>query len=166
MHTSTTESILQWPHLKAFSSLHTNYVPTFQLEKSQPSLVIKKTVSYPYLTAEDTTAILDSFSHHVNFWYPTLSQSQLQQIRLSFGCSVPDEDSVAACLGLLTMALGCASQVTASLNTESGLSDTQLQNRLLKRRIGDSYFQGALKMIHLAHLEISSEATQCLFFVS
>lgn len=166
MHTSTTESILQWPHLRSFSSLHASYIPTFQLEKSRPPLSIKKTVSYPYVATGDVSAILDAFGRNVNFWYPTMSQRQLHQIRCSFELGVPDDDSVSACLGLLTMALGCASQVTEGLNTESGFSEEQIQNRLLKRRIGDSYFQGALKMIHLAHLEISSEATQCLFFVS
>ncbi|KAH7231536.1 hypothetical protein B0J15DRAFT_530525 [Fusarium solani] len=166
MHTSTTESILQWPHFDNFPSLRANYVPIFRLEQSQPALVTKRATTSPYVTTDDVSAILDSFGHHVNFWYPTMSQHQLRHIRSNFQHGVPDEDSVETCLGLLTMALGCASQTTEGLNQGRSLTEDELQRRLLKRKIGDAYFEAALKKIHVAHLQVSSEATQCLLFVA
>lgn len=166
MHTSTTESVLQWPHFDVFPSLRTHHVSIFHLEQSRPALTIQPNVMFPYVTTEETGGILAAFEANVNLWYPTISQGQLQGMRTMLTYGAMAEDSVDACLTLLTMALGCAGQVTTGLVAGSELTEEEVARRQVKRRMGDSYFESALKKIHVAHLHVSSTATQCLFFVA
>lgn len=126
---------------------------------------MRPTVVYPYVAAEDIDNILDSFEHNANFWYPTLSQSQLDKSRAMLKSEGPIDDSLDACLALLTMALGCASQVTTGLTENERLTDQEARRRVSKRKMGDLYFDSALKKLHVAHLSVTSTATQCLFFV-
>lgn len=167
-HTSTTESLLQWPHFDVFPSLRDDYVSIFQLEQSRPPVRMRTSTMYPYVTAEDVDSIVDSFEHAVNFWYPTMSQKQLKKTRTIVTDGVFDEDGPSTCLALLTMALGCASQVTAGLTTNAGnLSEEEGRKRRASRRaMGDVYFDGVLKKLHFAHTHVSSTATHCLFFVA
>ena len=79
---------------------------------------------------------------------------------------VPAEDTVHCCLCLLTLALGCASQSVAGLRFATDSEDGEKEKRLRKRKMGDVYFQLALKKIHVAHLQVDSETTQCLFFAA
>ncbi|POR38837.1 Uncharacterized protein TPAR_00966 [Tolypocladium paradoxum] len=166
MHTSTTESVLQWHHFDVFPSLRNDYTPIFQLEQSRPPLSMKLATAYPYVTAEDVDAVLASFQRSVNFWYPTMSRSQLDRIRAVLNAGVTAEDSIEACLALLTMALGCASQVTAGLGASAELSDQEKRWRTSRRQMGDVYFDAALKRAYIAHLSVSSVSAQCLFFVA
>ncbi len=76
------------------------------------------------------------------------------------------DDSVDSCLALLIMALGCASQAVGLLFKNTGLSVEDLDYQQSQRRLAEVYFDGVLKRLHTAHLEISTEATQCLFFVA
>ena len=166
MHTSTTQSILQWPHFDVFPSLRAYDISIFHLEQKRDQLTTRSNLIYPYIAMEDIDSILDSFEHSINSWYPTMSQSQLHKIRAMLNSGVPPDDSVDGCITLLTMALGCANQVTAGLATGPFLTQSEERRRILKRKMGDIYFQSALKMIYVAHLDISSTATQCLFFVA
>jgi hypothetical protein len=166
MHTSTTESILQWPHFDTFPSLRNGYESIFQLEQSRPPLAMRQTVVYPYVAFEDVDAILDSFGRNANFWYPTMSQSQLDRSRAMLKSDDPIDVSLDACLALLTMALGCAGLVTAGLADGESLTDAEARRRISKRKMGDLYFDSALKKLHVAHLSVTSTAAQCLFFTA
>ncbi|KND92834.1 hypothetical protein TOPH_02821 [Tolypocladium ophioglossoides CBS 100239] len=166
MHTSTTESVLQWHHFDVFPSLRNDYTPIFQLEQSRPPLSMKLATAHPYVTAEDVDAVLASFQRSVNFWYPTMSRSQLDRTRAVLNSGVTAEDSIEACLALLTMALGCASQVTADLDESAELSDQEKRRRTSRRQMGNVYFDAALKRAYIAHLSVSSVSAQCLFFVA
>ncbi|KAI5458541.1 hypothetical protein BGZ63DRAFT_391585 [Mariannaea sp. PMI_226] len=167
MHTSTTESLLQWPHFDPYPSLRTDHTSIFHLEQSRSPLKMRPTTMYPYVAMEEIDSILDSFQHNVNFWYPTMSQSQIQKIRSTMESGVPPEDTVDACLTLLTLALGCASQIISGLRRDADtLSEDEIRKRLLKRNLADIYFESALRKMHAAHLSVNSEATQCLFFAA
>lgn len=68
------------------------------------------------MTEEEVDSILGAFEHAVNFWYPTTSRDQLQDARTMItNGNFDDDDGLRVCLALLTMALGCASKVTAGL---------------------------------------------------
>lgn len=175
MHTSTTESILQWPHFDAFPSLRAGHVPIFHLERSRPALLLltRSGVACPMAGPSEVDAMLVAFQTGVNFWYPTMSQAQVERVRaaasLDAGILWGDEDSVEACLALLTLALGCAGQAARG---RPGSGDAEAEGegevrwRLLRRRVGDMYFENALKKMHVAHLHVTSEAIQCLFFAA
>ncbi len=111
MHTSTTESVLQWHHFDAFPTLGRDYVPIFQLEQCRTPIRTGHTSVYLYTKPEDVEEILLSFEQTVNFWYPTMSRTQIHNARMIM-TTVPtatlEDDSVHICLALLTMALGCA----------------------------------------------------------
>ena len=165
MHTSTTEYVLQWHHFDVFPSLRNDYMPIFQLEQSRFSLPIKPSAMYPYVTPDDVQSILDSFQHNINFWYPTLSQRQIERTKTLLNSGVTLEDSVDACLALLAMALGCASQVTAGLDIRGSIPDQESAWRVSRRQMGDVFFDAALKKAYVAHLDVTSTSAQCLFFV-
>mgnify|MGYP004726301551 CR=1 FL=1 len=120
----------------------------------------------PYVDAEDIVAILEAFERNVNFWYPSMSQAQLVEIRAILQNGMPAEDTVHSCLCLLTLALGCASQAAEDLRFVSEPDVTEKEKRVRKRKLGDIYFQLALKKLHVAHLQVDSESTQCLFFTA
>ncbi|KAJ0314265.1 hypothetical protein Brms1b_007040, partial [Colletotrichum noveboracense] len=166
MHTSTTESILQWPHFEAFPSMKDDYVSIFHLEQSRPVVKTRSTVMYPYVTAEEIDGIIASFELTINFWYPTMSCGQLAQVRKLISDGIPEEDSILVCLALLTMALGCAGQVTAGLTTGTTLSEEERKRRLARRAMGDMYFDSVLKKLHVVHTNVGSTATHCLFFTA
>lgn len=166
MHTSTTESVLQWHHFDGFPSLRNDYTPIFQLEQTRPALSMKVATVHPYVTAEDVDSILNSFQRSVNFWYPTMSQSQLDRIRSVLNSGVTSEDSIEASISLLTMALGCANQATSALDNNAELSGQEKRWRTSRRQMGDVYFDAALKKAYNAHLTVSSVSAQCLFFVA
>ena len=166
MHTSTTESVLQWHHFDVFPSLRDDYKSIFHLEHSRSSLKLSSSTPFPYLHHDDLSSILESFEHNVNFWYPTVSQRQLEIIHSILATGAPTDNSVQTCLALLVMALGCASQVTSNLTSAESFSAEETRRRGTRRHMGDIYFEGALKKLYVAHLTLSSTATQCLFFVA
>ncbi|KAK0730928.1 hypothetical protein B0H67DRAFT_563292 [Lasiosphaeris hirsuta] len=166
-HTSTTEAVLNWPHFDVFPSLRHDYVSIFQLEQSRPPMRTRAATMYPYVTAEDVDGILQSFEHAVNFWYPTMSRGQLEQMRMIITSGAFDEDGPHTCLGLLTMALGCASEAISGLTLGAAmLSDEERKKRAGRRAMGDIYFDSALKKLYVAHTGVSSTATHCLFFAA
>lgn len=168
MHISTTESILQWPHFDVFPSLREDVKPIFSLEQGRPPMVISQNPMYPYVDTETVNGILDAFQRNVNFWYPTLSQGQMERVKEVLERGVPGDESVLCCLALLIMALGCVSQAATSLRAAetNGEVDEEKQWRIRRARMGDAYFQLALKKLHIVHLDVTSESTQCLFFTT
>ncbi|GJC90783.1 echinocandin B biosynthetic cluster transcription factor ecdB [Colletotrichum liriopes] len=166
MHTSTTESVLQWPHFDAYSTMRDGYVPIFHLEQSRPAVKTRSTSMYPYVTSEDIEGIVGSFEHTINFWYPTMSRGQLDQVRNLISDGIPEEDSILVCLALLTMALGCVSQVTAGLASGAVLNEEERKRRAARKAMGDMYFDSVLKKLHVVHTNVGSTATHCLFFTA
>lgn len=170
MHTSNTEAVIQWPHLNNFPSLRNDYTPVFELEQCRQPLTAKPTTVLPFVDSQDVDATLDAFERNINFWYPTMSLDQLETTREILNSGHGSEDTSETCLALLTMALGCASQVTQGLAAASATSDfekeAERRNRASRRRLGDLYFENALKRLYVAHTGVSSTATQCLFFVA
>lgn len=170
MHTSTTESVLQWPHFDVFPSLRNGYVSIFELEQSRPPVKMRPTsIMYPFVSNEEMDATLEAFQNNVNFWYPTMSRHQLDKVRLvvkCFSAGVAEDHTVESCLAHLTMALGCASQTVAGLISKAPLADEDLKRRAQRREMGDLYFDHALRRLHVAHMDVSSVATQCLFFTA
>ncbi|KAK2474374.1 hypothetical protein H9L39_14334 [Fusarium oxysporum f. sp. albedinis] len=166
MHTSTTESILQWPHFDVFPLLRHDGDSIFYLEQARPPLAVASNPMYPYVDAEDITSMLEAFERNINFWYPSMSQEQLGNLRATLQTGMPSEDTVHSCLCLLTLALGCASQAAEDLRFTAEPDAAEKDRRLRKRKLGDIYFQLALKKLHVAHLQVDSESTQCLFFTA
>lgn len=169
MHTSTTESVLQWPHFDVFPSLRRDYTSIFELEQSRPPVPVRPaSIVYPFVSDQETDAILAAFQNNVNFWYPTLTRQQLDSVRLVTRCfrqaGVAEEYTVQSCLALMVLALGCASQTIAGLASAGGLSDDELRRRSKQRGMGDVYFEHALKRLHVVHMDLGSASTQCLFF--
>lgn len=170
MHTSTTESVLQWPHFDVFPSLRNDYVSIFELEQARPPVKMRATsILCPFVSDEDMEAILEAFQGNANFWYPTLSRHQLDKVRLMVKCfnaGTADQPTVESCLAHLVMALGCASQTVAGLISGASFTEEEMKRRAQRREMGDLYFDHALRRLHVAHMEVGSVATQCLFFTA
>ncbi|KAH8645821.1 hypothetical protein BX600DRAFT_478032 [Xylariales sp. PMI_506] len=170
LHTSTTESILAWSYFDAFPSIRQNYVSIFQLEQSRPRLQMRSSLMYPYLSGAELETILNSFQDAVNFWYPTLSLTQLDHVRLlvSHGLHEGTDDPVAACCAQLVMALGCASEVVHGLVQNEDVVPTQedIRAKNARRAMGELYFDGAMRSLHAVHAEMSCAAVQSLFFTA
>lgn len=181
MHTSTTEDVLQWPHFDVFPSLRHDYVTIFHLEQSRPPFRTRPTSMCPYASPQEVDAVLAAFERGVNFWYPTLSRAQLKSVRsvMLLDSSSSGEEEVfeggggssssgetRRCLALLTMALGCASQVIGGLAEGGAVAEGEWERRRARREVGDRYFDCVMRMLHVAHTDISPAATHCLLFVA
>jgi hypothetical protein len=165
MHTSTTESVLQWPSFIDYPSLRRIYVSVFILEQSRAPILMKPSIMIPYVSSADIEHIISSFEHTINFWYPTVSQMKLKEARALVSSGKVD-DSTSSCLAFLIMALGCASQVTSGLVPEMNLSKEDMDYRTSRKSLADMYMDGVLKSLHLVHMEMSATSVQCLFLAA
>ncbi|ETS85922.1 hypothetical protein PFICI_03947 [Pestalotiopsis fici W106-1] len=169
LHNSTTESILSWSHLDAFPTIRQNYTSIFQLEQSRTPLATRSNTMYPYISPVDLDAILDTFQRTVNFWYPVLSLSQLDSTRnLVVQNLLESTDLVTSCCAQLVMALGCAGEVVTGLvhSEDTAPSRDEVDFRRARKAMGDLYFDGALRAMHMVHSEMSCMAVQSLFFAA
>lgn len=171
MHTSTTESVLQWPHFDGFPSLRHDYAPIFHLEQSRPAFRTRPMSMCPYAPAGEVDSVLDAFEHGVNFWYPTVSRAQVRSVRLVMvdsggGSGEGEGGETQRCLALLTMALGCASQVIGGLAEGVAMGEGEWERRRARREVGDRYFDCVMRMLHVAHTDVSPAAAHCLLFVA
>ncbi|KAK9776135.1 putative C6 zinc finger domain-containing protein [Seiridium cardinale] len=169
LHTSTTESILSWSYFDAFPSIRQNYTSIFQLEQSRPSLLMRTNSMYPYLSPVDLDAILNSFQGAVNFWYPILSLSQLENTRSLVAQGLLEStDLVGSCCAQLIMALGCAGEVVRGLvySEDTITNREEVEFRRARKAMGDLYFDGALRAMHMVHSEMSCMAVQSVFFAA
>lgn len=137
----------------------------FHLEHTRPPIAMKASTMYPYVNSADIDDIVKSFEHSVNFWYPTLSRSNLDAAQSRI-CAGAVDDSTSSCLAFLIMALGCASQTTSGLATGSVLTKEEAEYHASRRAMADMYMDGVLKRLHVVHMEMSATATQCLFFIA
>ncbi|KAH8199777.1 hypothetical protein TruAng_006058 [Truncatella angustata] len=139
------------------------------LEQSRPSLLMRSNSMYPYLSPVDLDAILDSFQRTVNFWYPVLSRTQLENTRLLVSQGLLEStDLVASCCAQLVMALGCAGDVVGSLvhSEDTSANREEVEFRRARKAMGELYFDGALRAMHMVHSEMSCMAVQSLFFAA
>ncbi|KAL4765320.1 fungal specific transcription factor domain-containing protein [Aspergillus foveolatus] len=164
-HSSTTESILAWPHFKDLQTLRRNYRGSvFQLESQRAPLRNRSSVVLPYMGQEELDCLLDSFEQNVNFWYPTLSQATRTEVEVRVLSNSLEED-VDSCLALLVMALGCASELVRCATTDR--PDTPDAEKLRRwQLLSGLYFDIAFKKIYLAQAESCTEAVQCLFYTA
>ncbi|KAF2836365.1 putative C6 transcription factor [Patellaria atrata CBS 101060] len=168
LQTCTTQEILTWPHFNQFPSLQPESRSVdliFQLESSRPQLPERTSFIYPYATTAEIDKILDAFQRNVNFWYPTMSLTRLMELRtrLISGGLNSNTDS---CLALLVMALGCASGLVESECDYASCSNNMSDIRRPHRIMSEVYFDGAMKMIHRAFMDMTTDAAQCLFFAA
>ncbi|KAI1082525.1 putative C6 transcription factor [Whalleya microplaca] len=169
LHTSTTESILSWSYFDAFPSLRQNYVSIFQLEQSRSRLPIRMNSMDPYLSSVDLDSVLSAFQQGVNFWYPTLSLTQLDAVRTVVAQGLLDStDPTSSCCAQLVMALGCASDVASGLMGREDVPASREEGEYnsARRTMADVYFDGAIKMMPTAHTDMTCTAVQCLFFTA
>jgi hypothetical protein len=164
-HTSTTESVLHWPHFDVFLSLRQNYVSVFNIEQCRSPILGRPTSMFPYVGSEDLTQIILSFQYNVNFWYPTVSYAKTNDLRLIVTEGNVSNDTP-SCLALMVLALGCASQSVERMYDGNKLNSIDMGYQKSRRSMAEMYFDGVLKKIHVAHMEMSTAATQSLFHVA
>ncbi|KAH8697870.1 putative C6 transcription factor [Talaromyces proteolyticus] len=165
-HSSTTESILTWPHLQDFHALRQNYSGSvFHLESLRPPLKHRTAGIVPYASKSEVECILQSFERNINFWYPTLSRATAIMVQQQILSNNLDED-ISSCLSILVMALGCASELVHSATVDTIEKSTYSEQRDRWQLISALYFDYAFKRIHLAQAECTTEAVQCLFFTA
>jgi hypothetical protein len=165
-HTSATESILKWPNFDAYPSLRFQEdTSIFHLEHLRLPIPEKPAIMYPYVSNDVVGCIIDAFQRNINFWYPTMSEDKRIDLEAKIVAGNLDQ-SCHSCLALLLMALGCAcdSIATVFIGDEVDLEDSDYQRQ--RRAMGEMYFDGAMKRLHFAHVEICVEAAQCLLFVA
>lgn len=163
-HTSATESVLAWPHFDEFPSLRQTYRPIFQLEQLRAPLVTRPSEVTPYLSGDEIRQIIQSFQSSVNFIYPTMTRDKLEAIQTRMMNSNIDY-SIESCLALLVMALGCAGQCVSLLFNNPNLGPAEKAWQQSRRGLAEMFFDSVLKRLHVAHLYVSQESTQCLFFI-
>jgi hypothetical protein len=145
-HSSTTESILRWPIFDAVPGLRVEQTSSiFTLENLRQNIPVRRLV-HPYTSPQDADRLLHSFQRTVNFVYPVVSLKDLTECR-SRVVSGEMDDSLASCLALLVMALGCAAEVTF-------------------RSLSSVYFDAAIRQIHNAYMEISTRSAQSLMLAA
>ena len=164
-HTSTTESVLHWPHFDVFPSLRQNYVSVFNIEQSRSPVSERATSMFPYVGSEDLRDVILSFQYNVNFWYPTMSHAKIIDLRLIITEGNIGNDTL-SCVALMVLALGCASQSVEKMYDGDDLDSMDVDYQKSRRSMSEMYFDGVLKKIHIAHMEMSTAATQLLFYVA
>lgn len=154
-HLSSTESLLKWPIFLDQPSIREEVSKSLlSMEYSRSPFKNARYAIFPSVSMSEVRAMVSIFQQTYNFWFPTMSLDNLKSIQLRISHEDLDPSSQ-SCLALLVMALGC---IGASVMDES-ISDDESQK--LKQR-GSAWFNAAMKMLHLAHIEMSVEACQCL----
>ncbi|KAL2832617.1 hypothetical protein BDW59DRAFT_139484 [Aspergillus cavernicola] len=165
-HSSTTESILAWPHFKESHALRQNYRGSvFHLESLRAPFKHRSSGILPYVSKAEVDRILHSFERNINFWYPTLSRATSTEVEMQVLSNSLDEGTN-ACLALLVMALGCASELIHSVAADSRADPIELEQQHRWQLMSGLYFDLAFRKIHLAQAECTTEAVQCLFFTA
>ncbi|PPJ52282.1 hypothetical protein CBER1_09561 [Cercospora berteroae] len=163
-HTSTTESVLAWPFFDVFPGLRTHYQQIFTIEQQRRRYPSRPAQPPPSLKPNEVSAAVQAFQATINFSYPTVTTNQLADVEHRV-LEREIDDSIETRLALIVMALGCASQVVDGLaNTGSTFSeDSQVQRSQV---LAHTYFELYLQGLSGVHLEVSTTATQCLFFTA
>ncbi|KAJ5153549.1 uncharacterized protein N7482_010027 [Penicillium canariense] len=158
-HLSSAESLLKWPvFLDHPSILEETESSLLLLEHRRSSFRSKPYAMVPSVDLSEVKSIVSVFQQTYNFWFPTISLDDLNSLELRIHQQNLDP-SCQSCLALLVMSLGC---VGASVIDEGG---SKYPSRQLKLQ-GELWFTAAMKMLHLAHIEISVQACQCLLLTA
>jgi hypothetical protein len=154
-HLSSTESLLKWPIFLDQPSIREEVDKSFlSSEYSRSPFQNARYAIFPSVSMSKVKAMVSIFQQTYNFWFPTISLDDLKSIQLKI--SHEDlEPSSQSCRALLVMALGC---IGASVIDE-GIPIDESQEL---KQWGSAWFSAAMKMLHLAHIEMSVEACQCL----
>jgi hypothetical protein len=183
LHTSTTESVLAWPHFECYPDLrHADLniaISIFDMEQARPPpQSLPCPTEFPLVTDDEMADIASAFVSSVNLWYPVLSKTRLDDVvaRISQGLLTDDCN---CCLASLVMALGCASHnITSAIDRQherqgtklpqyhNNTLDTSVQNSSRAERLRDVYFACALSRIHVAYREMTPSALLCLLFTA
>lgn len=162
-HTSSTEAVIAWSVFDSISALRIQQGGSiFGLENSRPRLVSPRH-DRPHASEQDVDHILYAFQGTVNFSYPVVSLQDLTSCRSKF-ISGDLDDSLASCVTLLVMALGCAAETVSELLPQENRPDFHLSPRY--RHWSQVYFDAALKQLHYAYCEISTGSAQCLMLAA
>ncbi|CRL30772.1 Transcription factor, fungi [Penicillium camemberti] len=155
-HLSSAESLLKWNMFSDHPSILEEAQSSFlSLEYGRPSFPSKLYGIVPSAGLSDVKNMVGVFQRTYNFWFPTISLDELKSLQLRIW-QENLEPSCQSCLALLVMALGC---VGASVIDEEDSSESKSQQLKLQ---GESWFTAAMKMLHLAQIEMNMEACQCL----
>lgn len=155
-HLSSAESLLKWNMFSDHPSILEEAQSSFlSLEYGRPSFPSKLYDIVPSAGLSDVKNMVGVFQRTYNFWFPTISLDELKSLQLRIW-QENLEPSCQSCLALLVMALGC---VGASVIDEEDSSESKSQQLKLQ---GESWFTAAMKMLHLAQIEMNMEACQCL----
>ncbi|KAJ5418114.1 uncharacterized protein N7487_001664 [Penicillium crustosum] len=155
-HLSSAESLLKWNMFSDHPSILEEAQSSFlSLEYGRPSFPSKLYGIVPSAGLSDVKNMVGVFQRTYNFWFPTISLDELESLQLRIW-QENLEPSCQSCLALLVMALGC---VGASVIDEEDSSESKSQQLKLQ---GESWFTAAMKMLHLAQIEMNMEACQCL----
>lgn len=82
------------------------------------------------------------------------------QLKISSGCLEP---SCQSCLALLVMALGCVGSLFVNDHADSVEISSTCDKNQERKNMAEACFDGAMKMLYMAHSEMNIEASQCLF---
>ena len=153
-HTSATEAVLSWPNFEQFPALTEHSTSIFHLEHRRSPLAQRPTLTYPFVNQYDVDRFIEAFRDKPNFWYPTVSLQQLSDIRITVQHGRFQYDTQ-SCLALLVMSLGAVS-----------ITSSGEQHSKAELDIGATYFDAAVKMLHVAHMEQTADAALCLFLAA
>ncbi|KAJ5229940.1 hypothetical protein N7489_010648 [Penicillium chrysogenum] len=155
-HLSSAESLLRWSVFRDHPSILNEAESSFlSLEYGRPSFQSKLYGIFPSVGLSEVKDMVGIFQRTYNFWFPTISLDDLKSLQLRIW-QENLEPSCQSCLALLVMALGC---VGASVTDQEDSSESRSEQLKLQ---GASWFTAAMKMLHLAHIEMNVEACQCL----
>ncbi|KAF9894145.1 hypothetical protein FE257_009118 [Aspergillus nanangensis] len=165
-HASTTECILAWPHFKEFHALREDHgFSVFALETNRAPFMPRPSTVHPYASKGEIETIIHSFQRSINYWYPTMSLAVVEDLQRQATAGTYDE-STKSCLALLTIALGCASDLVGSFSLDESAEPVELEHRTQRRAMGELHFDCAFKKVYLAQAHCTTEAVQCLFFTA
>ncbi|CAI7583734.1 unnamed protein product [Penicillium bialowiezense] len=154
-HLSSAESLLKWSVFLDHPSILNETESSFlSLEYGRTPLRSNLYAIFPSLELSEIKSMMTVFQQTYNFWFPTMSLNDLKSVEVRIYQQSLDP-SCQSCLALLVMALSC---VGASVVKEE-MPEHESQQLKLQ---GASWFTAAMKMLHLAHIDMSVEACQCL----
>lgn len=154
-HLSSAESLLKWSVFLDHPSILNETESSFlSLEYGRTPLRSNLYAIFPSLELSEIKSMMTVFQQTYNFWFPTMSLNDLKSVEVRI-YQQSLEPSCQSCLALLVMALSC---VGASVVKEE-MPEHESQQLKLQ---GASWFTAAMKMLHLAHIDMSVEACQCL----
>ncbi|QUC19843.1 uncharacterized protein UV8b_04084 [Ustilaginoidea virens] len=130
MRTFTMKCVLPW---HVFPLLRHEFTSISELKQSRSSLPIKDATTYPYVTPKEVDSILESLEQNVSHHVTGTDAADESPHKI---WRDPREQPGRPCLAMLTMALGCASRVTTSIEETARISYQDGSWRNSRRQMG------------------------------